>query len=326
MKHVLALAILLGGFVSTQVVQAAAILDREMARPEGRRHYIVVQPQGIDADKRPVVILLHGHGASAAMTVGLKSFAGLKTDEWVRLAEREKVLLIAPDGEKGADDRRAWNDCRGDATTNAVSDDVGFISALIDVAIADFHADPDRIYVFGSSNGGAMAYRLGIEIAPRLAAIGVQSATMPAKSRCAQPTIPLPVFVTHGTSDRIVPYAGGEIGHWTLHGRGTGLGVDESVAIWRKLARLPDTPTVYRFPHLQAADQTAATRVVWGSDGAQAQMELLRIDGGGHVHSSKTGDLPWLLRKLLGEMNHDVDSAEEAWSFFKGKRVGLLHR
>jgi polyhydroxybutyrate depolymerase len=31
-------------------------------------------------------------------------------------------------------------------------------------------------------------------------------------------------------------------------------------------------------------------------------------------------ELPWLLRKLVGDMNHDVDTAEEAWSFFRMKR------
>src|SRR5881398_298912 len=66
-------------------------------------------------------------------------------------AEREKVLLIAPEGTKGSDGKAAWNDCRTDAPTNATSDDVGFISALIDIATADLHADPERIYVFGSS-------------------------------------------------------------------------------------------------------------------------------------------------------------------------------
>jgi polyhydroxybutyrate depolymerase len=47
---------------------------------------------------------------------------------------------------------------------------------------------------------------------------------------------------------------------------------------------------------------------------------LLRIDGGGHVEAAKDGKLSWVLRKLVGEMNHDVDTAEEAWSFFKTKR------
>jgi polyhydroxybutyrate depolymerase len=319
MKIGTATAAIVGGLACAQVAQGAAIIDRELARPEGRRHYIVMQPEAPDAGKRPVVILLHGHGASAAMMIGQKAFVGLRTDEWARLAEKENILLIAPDGVKGSDGKQAWNDCRADATTNAETDDVGFISALIDVAIADYRADPQRIYVFGSSNGGAMAYRLAIELAPRLAAIGVQSATMPARSRCRQPTHALPVFMVHGTGDKITPYAGGEIGHWLLRGRGTGLSVEESAAIWRKLANLPDTPAVYRFP--QTSDKTAATRFVWGGEAAQAQVELLRIDGGGHVYSSKTNDMPWLLRKLLGDMNHDVDTAEEAWSFFKDKRA-----
>jgi polyhydroxybutyrate depolymerase len=320
------MAAIVGGLACAQAAQAATVIDRELARPEGKRHFIVMQPAAPDAGKRPAVILLHGHGASAALMIGLKAFAGLKTDEWARVAERENILLIAPDGVKGSDGKPAWNDCRADATTNAPTDDVGFISALIDVAIADFHADPRRIYVYGSSNGGAMAYRLGIELAPRLAAIGVQSATMPVHSRCPPPTDPLPVFMVHGTGDKITPYAGGEIGHWLLRGRGSGLSVDESAAIWRKLAQLPDTPTVYRFPHLQESDKTAATRFVWGADSAQAQVALLRIDGGGHAHSSKTATMPWLLRKLVGEMNHDVDTAEEAWSFFKDKRaLGAAH-
>lgn len=31
--------------------------------------------------------------------------------------------------------------------------------------------------------------------------------------------------------------------------------------------------------------------------------------------------MPWLVRKLLGEMNHDVELTTELWSFFKDKRL-----
>lgn len=55
----------------------------------------------------------------------------------------------------------------------------------------------------------------------------------------------------------------------------------------------------------------------FGADPAQLQVELLRIDGGGHTGSSRTENLPWPLRKLLGEMNHDEDTAEAAWVFFE---------
>jgi len=300
---------------------AADIVDRTIARPEGNRHYVVVEPAGLAPDKRPVVILLHGHGTSAAMLLGLKGFAGYKNPQWIQMAERENVLLIAPDGTKGSDGKAAWNDCRLDAPTNATSDDVGFISALIDTAIADLHADPGRIYVFGSSHGGFMTYRLAGELGARLAAIGVESAAMPVQTRCKAPAHPLSLFATHGTLDEIVPYGGGKLGSWILHGRGTARGVEASVDLWRRLDGLPETPAVYKFPHLHASDRTSATRFVWGADPHGLQVEFVRIDGGGHTPASTSGELPWLLRKLVGDMNHDLDSSDEAWNFFKDKRV-----
>jgi polyhydroxybutyrate depolymerase len=300
---------------------AANIIDRTIARPEGNRHYIVAEPAGLPAEQRPVVILLHGHGTSAAFMLGLKGFAGFKTQQWMQLAEREKLLLIAPDGTKASDDKPAWNDCRADAPTNTTVDDVGFIAAIIDTAIAQLHADPDRIYVFGSSHGGFMAFRLGVELGPRLAAIGVQSSLMPAQSICKPPAHPLSVFVTHGTADEVVPYHGGKVGNWLLRGRGTGTGVEASIAIWRKLDGLPDAPVVSTFPHLNQSDPTTATRYVWGADRRALQVEFVRIDGGGHTHSSTSETLPWVLRQLTGEMNHDLDTVDEVWKFFKDKRA-----
>lgn len=300
---------------------AATVADRTLARPEGHRHYLVVEPAGLAPDNRPAIILLHGHGASAAAMIGLSTFLGYRAHDWSRLAEREKILLIAPDGVKASDGKQAWNDCRADAKTNAPSDDVGFLSELIDKAVSEHHADPGRIYVYGASNGGGMAYRLGIEIAPRLAAIGVSGALMAAHSGCKAPSQPLSVFMLHGTADEIVPYQGGKLGHWLLSGRGTGISAEESAAMWRRNAGLPDTPVTYRYPHLQADDPTSAIRYVWGADPAQVQVAFVRIDGGGHVHASKTEQLPWMLSKLLGDMNRDVDMAEEMWNFFKDKRA-----
>lgn len=299
---------------------AVTVTDHTLARPEGPRHYIAVEADGKPKAKRPVVILLHGHGESAAVMVGLASLAGYRTHAWSTLAERENILLLAPDGVKGSDDKQSWNDCRSDAPTNATVDDVGLIAALIDTAVSRFDADPARFYVYGVSHGGAMAYRAAIELAPRLAAIGVQSGPMAAKTVCAAPTHPLPVFIEHGTADAIVPYAGGEAGSWFLRGRGTTLGTEQTVAIWRQLAGLPDTPAVYRFPHLHPDDPTSATRYVWGADPAGVQVEFLTIEGGGHVEADRNNTLPWLLRKLAGEMNHAVDTADEAWAFFRTKR------
>jgi polyhydroxybutyrate depolymerase len=304
---------------------AVTVSDHTLARPEGSRHYIALEAEGKPKTKRPVLILLHGHGASAAVMVGLASLGGYKTEAWSTLTSRENILLLAPDGVTASDGKKAWNDCRSDAPTNTTVDDVGFVAALIDTAIAQFDADPERVYVYGVSHGGAMAYRVGIELGPRLAAIGVQSGLMAAQNACPAPSTPLSVFIEHGTADEIVPYAGGKAGSWFLHGRGSTIGAEQSVTFWRKLAGLPETPVTYRFPHLRKDDPTSATRYVWGTSPAGVQVEFLRIDGGGHVDAAKNGTLPWLLRKLVGEMNHDLDTAEEAWSFFKTKRNTGVH-
>jgi polyhydroxybutyrate depolymerase len=304
---------------------AATVTDHTLARPEGPRHYLVAEAEGMPKAKRPVLILLHGHGASAAMMVGLASFGGYTTQEWPALAARENIPLLAPDGVKASDGKSVWNDCRGDATTNATTDDVGLVAALIDTAIGQFDADPGRVCVFGASNGGGMASRVGIELASRVAAIGVQSGLMPVQSECPAPSRPLSVLIAHGTADQISPYAGGKVGNWFLHGRGSGHGAEQSVAIWRNLAGLPETAAAHRFPHLRPSDQTSATRYVWGANPALTQGEFLRIDGGGHVGAAKEGELPWLWRTLLGDRNHDVDTAEEALSFFKTKRNTGVH-
>jgi len=305
---------------ATTAAHAAEYAEHTLARPEGERRYLVLDPGAPDASaRRPVVILLHGHGEEAAAVLGRASFGGYTPRDWARLAEREHLLLIAPEGTKGSDGKLAWNDCRGDAPTNATTDDVGFIGALIDKAVASLGVDPHHVYVFGFSNGGGMAYRLAIELAPRLAAIGVQSALMPARSRCPAPARPVSMFILHGTADPIAPYAGGEVGNWLTRGRGSGLSAEETVAAWRKVDGLPDAPDAFRFPHVRADDPTSATRLLWGRDAAGVQVEFLRIDGGGHVYASKDEELPWLLKKILGPMNHDVDTADEAWRFFRTK-------
>ena len=315
-----ALAALAGLFVSASA-SGTAIDKYGMVTPDGVRHYIVVTPDGPGNAKHPAIVLLHGHGASAAWFTGQDSFAGFRTNEWLQLAEREHVLLIIPDGAKGSDGEQAWNDCRADAETNSTTNDVRFISALIDTAISQHGADPDRVYAFGQSNGGGMVYRLGIEIPQKLAAIGVQSALMPAHSRCALPSHPLPVFITHGTDDKIAPYSGGEVSHWALRGRGSGVSIEESVAIWRKIGGLPEQASTYRFPHLDEKDSTSATRYTWGNSSTGLQVEFLKIEGGGHTWPSRSVSMPWLVRKLLGEMNHDVELTTELWSFFKDKRL-----
>ena len=49
---------------------AANITSTELPRPEGPRHFLLATPQQPMPGKRPLVIVLHGHGGSASLALG----------------------------------------------------------------------------------------------------------------------------------------------------------------------------------------------------------------------------------------------------------------
>lgn len=300
-------------------LHAATITSGELPRPEGPRHYLLATPEEPAAGKRPLVIVLHGHGGSASLVFGRERL-NAPMQQWLTIADREQVLVIAPDGARGSDDKRGWNDCRADAATNPKTDDVGFISALIDKAIAGHNADPARVYVMGTSNGGGMAYRTGVELAPRLAGIAAFAALWPASSLCAAPTHALPVMVVHGTADKITPYAGGEVGHFLLRSRGSAISVDKTLAIWRQVDHLAGDADESTLPYRSDSGGTSARRYVWGKDPQGMQVEFIKVDQGGHSEPSIAHRMQWYANALLGAQNADFESAEEAWAFFRDKR------
>src|SRR5262249_42196063 len=97
----------------------------------------------------PLVIVLHG-GAQSGTDMMTRT-------AWRQVARDEHFGVVFPDGLN-----RAWADLRP-AARRALSappkgtDDVAFITQLIDKFVRDGSADPRRIYVTGVSNGGAMA-------------------------------------------------------------------------------------------------------------------------------------------------------------------------
>ena len=304
-----------------QTVQAATISHEYLPRPEGQRHYLLAQPDRAQEGKRPLVILLHGHVGSAAQLLGLKHSAA-PLSVWLTIADREGVLLIAPDGAKGSDHKQGWNDCRADESKNTKTDDVGLIRAIIQRAVSEHQVDPARIYVMGMSNGAMMTFRLASEIGEQFAGFAAVSGSMASVSDCPAPKVPVSALIIAGTADPLVPYAGGNIHFMTKQSLGGVISVEQSASIWRKLNGLTETPhSVTPLPHLNPANKTSATRTIWGNHPKGLQVELLRIDNGGHMEPSLTQHPRRLYTLIAGEQNQDFETAEEAWSFFKDKRA-----
>jgi len=169
------------------------------------------------------------------------------------------------------------------------------------------------------SNGGFMTFRLGIELPEHVAAIATVGASMAAKNLCKAPAKKLSVLMINGDADPLVPYGGGDV-HIGAAFRGSALAVEDAARTWRVFDGLAEQPAETRdFPKLDANDHTHAHLRLWGGDPKHYQVELIRIDGGGHVEPSIRQRISALYGNFVGAQNGDFEAAEEAWRFFGTK-------
>jgi polyhydroxybutyrate depolymerase len=174
------------------------------AAPDPARPYDVFVPSTYDGSTAmPLVILLHGFGASGAIQ---EAYFQLQP-----LAESRGFLSVHLDGTLNQIGRTFWNATDGCCGVASDVDDVGYIISVIDAVSAQYEVDPKRVFVMGHSNGGFMSYRLACEAADRIAAIAsLAGATFADQSDCT-PSEPVSVLQVHGTADGTIPYDGGQL-------------------------------------------------------------------------------------------------------------------
>jgi polyhydroxybutyrate depolymerase len=141
----------------------------------------------------PLVIALHGYGASGAM---FHLGTGI-----LETAHEHGFVLLAPDALPGDDDHPSWN-------LSPASADVRFIEDLVDHAIAALCVDPDRVHVTGHSQGGFLISTLACTSAERITSVATVAGLRAAPGGCT-PADSVPLLAFHDRGDRIVPYDGG---------------------------------------------------------------------------------------------------------------------
>jgi polyhydroxybutyrate depolymerase len=274
--------------------------------------------------KAAVVVLLHG-GAQSMRRIFRPRSGG--TQEWQRVAEQEKLLLLVPNGthpDTGDTfgNKQYWNDVRPAAKVNNPRvDDVGFIVALLEWAAQNYPVDRSRIYVTGVSNGGMMTYRLLMEMSDRIAAGAAFIANLPVDGRRMRiPERPVPLLICNGTEDPLVRWAGGEI----PGGRGKVRSAEQTAAWWVKASRADARrPESFPLPDSDPEDGCRLYRTRYPPLAGGAEVEFVRMQGGGHTLPSGRHPLPdwgWI-KRLFGPTCRDVEGAWLAWDFLKRHRL-----
>ncbi|HEV2094565.1 MAG TPA: hypothetical protein VGR18_15505 [Rubrobacter sp.] len=155
---------------------------RRLGLGSGRDGLLYVPP-GLDgAEEAPLALTLHGAGGDARS--GISHFIGL--------ADEFGVVLLAPES-RG----RTW-----DVLAGGYGPDVGFIDRALGQTFSRLAVDAGRLAVTGFSDGASYALSLGLtngDLFTRTIAFSPGFAA-PAERR-GKP----PVYVSHGTRDRVLP-------------------------------------------------------------------------------------------------------------------------
>ena len=170
-----------GGFVT-----------RMVGMPKGYgsvgRKFLLHSPRTAGAD-RPLVIMLHGLNQSPQVVeqaTGATSFS-----------DSHNFTLVYPFGRT-----KAWN--AGICCRHDTANDVGFMVDLVHYVATLTPVDLHRVYIWGFSNGGMMAWRTVCQTQNVFAGAGIVAGALLVPCR-----VPVHVVDLHGTADTTVPFLGG---------------------------------------------------------------------------------------------------------------------
>jgi polyhydroxybutyrate depolymerase len=157
----------------------------------------------------PLVVFLTGTGGTAAWADRETGWSKLAATEGFALAIPE---ALPPDSVKSPSfltNPPRWNDGSPALFDSTPTDDVEFLSHVIEDSIQRFGVDPRRVFVTGFSNGAGMTFRFAAERANLVTAIAPVAGHLWLTD--PKPARPIPTLYTIGTRDLLLPLRGGEV-------------------------------------------------------------------------------------------------------------------
>ncbi len=275
--------------------QALSFLPFEQVRPfydsinyQGSERVVAyLRPTQPQPQPPALIVLPFNLGSSAAMA---------NLTEVAELARDEGIWVIIPEapGLTWSHDPNEFNP----------DDDVGYLVAVIDDAVARFGIDPRRIYMTGYSQGANMTVRMACDRPDKIAAGAVVAATMrKTLARQCAPAAPTPMVFFNGTEDDQVPYDGGLLE--------VALSAPEAAALWADVNGCPAVPERTSLPDT-VQDQTRVVVDRYENCSSGGAVHLYTVEGGGH---NWPGALDFIPR--VGLTTQDIRANREMWTFFK---------
>jgi poly(3-hydroxybutyrate) depolymerase len=202
---VMAVAVLLAG---VEMV-SAGVIRQDIEFKD--RPVVLILPENYDTGNDLIPLVLHLHGA-----VPFPNIPDLELDNsgYRDLPGKYRVMVAAPraslDPTLGL---YAWNSFFSSVGCSPQdADDVGFLNGLLDKLIDDYPVDPQRVYIYGYSSGGAMAHRMACSNAERFAGIVAGAGLTLGDPQFCAPSVPISVLQFHSKGDEVVLFDGGNIG------------------------------------------------------------------------------------------------------------------
>ncbi len=164
-----------------------------------QREYYKYLPTGYDqnTEQLPIIIILHGLGGNALSLTG----GGIN-----QIADTARFIPLYLQGLPNFLGQNSWNN--GTALSSS-SNDILFISKVIDEVNTQHGIDLTKVYMVGISMGAIMTFHALTVLDNRVAAVSCHIGTMSTSDLTNyNPTFPIPVQQIHGTNDQTVPYDG----------------------------------------------------------------------------------------------------------------------
>jgi polyhydroxybutyrate depolymerase len=264
-----------------------------------RTYHVHVPPSYDGTQPAPLVLVLHFGLGNARIMQKLSRF-----DE---VSDAEGFIVVYPEGYK-----TTW----GGIGTNTPAqkegtDDVGFISALIDAMKEKYQIQPERVHLVGMCNGGYLAQVLATQLPHKIASFATATATC-ADAFNANYSLKRPVAIMfiNGTADKYVPYEGGVL---PLTPDQSVWPTRQVVANWVQLNGCSSEPEVTDLPN-RVDDGTSITREVWAQCEGDAEVVLYSVEGAGHTWP---GGLQYQPEEMIGKTSRDMDASQVIWEFFE---------